>query len=301
MSEFNIIDVTYNSTRGRLAKRYSAILGKSQLRTWALEEFTRGWSEDERDILRSHLNNLRTHPTKGANLTVVDADLIRSFLFAPVPKYVPGKSMTKDQLSRLKNTDVGVALMVNVPVLCTGIHVHDDIMPDLQERGLIGDNPPKYARAGAHGPTFGTLLAKVVRKNWKDGKFAGPAVVKTALVCNNCLELFCGEVIDGLRGTENIPKSWARQQLNAIQKLQDKHSRASNQASGQMPRKDTRKDKKGPSRSVEDVTKTDEPLETKRDELMKLTVVQIREKLKEFGAPTSGRKSDLVDLLLNLS
>jgi len=293
MPDVHVRNSTNNKLNRRLARRFEQINNRSKKRTWVLEEFTNGWSQEHVNVFNDEVTKVTNIRSFDCSTPIVDHEGLRSYLFRPVPRQMSGQSLSKRGRQALLEVEVGHAVAIQVPVLCTGGAFHEEHADLYRRLGLVGDgNPPKYVRIGGHGPTFGTLLAKVTRKHWVEGKFAGPAVIQMALGCNNCLDLLVGPLDEGKRRETNLPGEWMEAQKLQVRKLDEKLSKASGTVS--RPTKVSKEERKrtDPNRilnaNVEDPAAA---LETS-------TVVQLRARLKALSLPTTGVKAELIARLI---
>jgi len=315
-NSFDEIDVTTQALTGRLEKRLRAISGKSKTRPWVLEEVSRGWSDDAMAQLSAVVKAKLGHGTLSVSHAVCDVEQLRSFGFQPVPRFIPGRLHHSRALDALRKPDFGMAVAINVPVLCTGAGYYESMHNDFKTRCLIGnDAPPPYVRLAAHGPTFGTVLVKTIRKRFVDRKFLGPELIKTVTVCNNCLDLFVGELDDrGQRVLNCIPEQWLSEQNSKVDGLHDREtvskSRAGNKPSPHEPKKSspqkvgahrTRQPsmsgpKKGkPDRGSGKLLPTDERYKSRAEDM---TVKELKTRLRKKGLTLTGLKADLVERFL---
>jgi len=294
VQNFDLLDITHTALKGRIGKRLANVSGRAALRTWALEEFSRGWSDEDETALKSILNRFTSRATLECNHAIADVEQIRAYLYQPVPRFQEGgRKRQKWQIDSLRTPDLGMAIAVNVPILCTGCGYHDDMHDEFFRRSLVGEGkPPPYVRLGAHGPTFGTVLAKVVRKRFVEGTFRGPAVIKLAVCCNNCLDTFVGKLSEkNDRETNNLPKLWISEQNERVDKLikqENNHASLAGNLSRPVSTKKASKQNRKPQAS-----RKPKPKPTAEKGYSTMTVVEMRTLLRERGKTVSGVKSEL--------
>lgn len=289
--KFNIIDITAQAQSGRYVRRLKDLNGKVKIRTWAAEEFSGGWTEASISQLREYLSAFKgQRPPLMEH--ICDVEMLRAFLFQPVPTGIPGRSRNKWQLEQLRKPDAGIALVANTTVVCVGgsSRVADDSC--LEARGLKGSAElPRYSRVSAHGLSYGTVLVKQISKEFVDGTYIGPRAIKTVVACNNCLELFVGEIDDkGRRALVNVPDSWTTSQSGDVEKMLARESRA-NSTTRSLP-----KPKEVAVPKI--VANTHENTEQLREAYSEMKVPMLRQLLKDRQLPVSGNKSVLVDALV---
>jgi len=289
--KFNIIDITAQAQSGRYVRRLKDLSGKAKLRTWAAEEFSGGWNEDAQSQLREYLG-IHTNQRPPVMSHICDVEMLRAFLFQPVPQGIPGRSRNKWQLDNLRKPDPGTAMVVNMTIVCVGGSSMVADAACLETRGLKGSEQlPKYSRVSAHGLSYGTVLVKQVSKEFVDGKYIGPRAIKTVVACNNCLDLFVGEIDDkGQRTVVNVPASWMNSQNGDVEKMLARESRASSRQRT-LPK---------PEQVAVPTRKANTPAnkDKLREAYEEMKVPQLRQLLKERSLPVSGNKSILIDALI---
>lgn len=236
-NKVKIMDITMNVRKGRMGKLLKKISGSDSSNHFVLEEFSKGWPESSKIALTKHIDEVRKACQEGFVFT--DTDQIKSYLWKPIPIARP--SMRLKQINRLKQPDLGFPLVNNVRVFCTGGllidrrtkqkmdkmedgHVNMDFDSFGHHLGLLNEHSKpimnQRMRVSACGPTYGTVYGKMVNKVFKDGKFMGPGIIKTAVLCNNCCDDLIGKYVRGeSRRLDRIPADWFAEREEMLEKL----------------------------------------------------------------------------------
>lgn len=253
-------------------------------------------------VVAQHSNNARlTERNKEGfvyplpTLELTSADEFRKYVFPPlrVPTDTTRKFPAGKSLDRLSQPDIGYQVAVAIPVLDMGLSVqhmdsddligkfgwsrewfddtfkqHDEGHPSFEDSGRYRGHPlhtglpSHYQKFHCYNITSGTLLVRVNKKAFRDGKFVGPRIEREAIemrvFAQNSILQFCGGIrrSDGQRIYANIPESWydARHRL-----IDEQRERFAKRKAQQIARQDKTRNKQARKQNNKPLASDDRP------------------------------------------